>query len=175
MISNGAAVAIAVVSAAVAAAAAWRAAAWRESSSRREAAQLKRRLLCEQSRFRALGQKLTDGVIIANLRGEVIALNAVALELLGAAASDVVSGGGGLAVPSDPDRWRMQIQNYLKGHATGVIIDRRSADAPARHYRTHVEIFSDGCEEDVGVLILLKDVTAEFTLEKMAQKKQEAV
>lgn len=121
----------------------------------RQAGQLKE-LVRERVKLDTLFSSIPDGLVIANLRGQVLFVNPPALDILGIKAEDLKSRGRGMLEPADPDRFRMPVQEILKNHTQNRIMELHS-----NIYRTTVAMFSAPSGGDFGVLLILRDVTAE--------------
>ena len=124
----------------------------------------------ERARLQTLIEKLPDALIMTNMRGEVIYFNAAAMPLVGAAESDVRAGGRALFTPLQPDKWRMAVQTILKKHSSGQDLEVRGADGAASTFRTLVTMFNDAVTGDFGVLVMLRDVTAERRLDALKEE-----
>ncbi|MDX6770087.1 MAG: PAS domain-containing sensor histidine kinase [Elusimicrobiota bacterium] len=134
-------------------------------------AEAKAGLALERARLEALVEKLPDAIIMTNLRGEVVFLNAPALPLLGAGPRDAEPGRRALLVPRDPARWRARFQELLKAHSGGGVYEVAPAGGgPASSYKTAVSMFSDPVTGDFGVLMILRDVTAERRLDALKEE-----
>lgn len=125
----------------------------------------------ERARLETLVERIPDALVITNLRGEVVFLNAAALPLFGASREDVMSGGKGLLQPRDPSRWRMRVQDVLKAHTSGGIMELPGpGGGPPTSYRTTVTMFTDPVTGDFGVLMMLRDQTSEKKIEAMKEE-----
>ena len=124
----------------------------------------------ERARLQTLVEKLPDALIMTNMRGEVVYFNAPAMPLVGATPADVRSGGRALFTPLQPDKWRMPVQEILKKHSGGETFDFRGPDDAVAIYRTMVMMFNGAATGDFGVLVLLRDVTAESRLEALKEE-----
>jgi signal transduction histidine kinase len=83
----------------------------------------------------------------------------------------VVAGGKGLLQPRDPSIWRMRVQDVLKAHTTGVMMEFAAvAGGPPSSYRTTVAMFTDPVTGDFGVLMLLRDQTSEKRIDEMKEE-----
>lgn len=134
-------------------------------------AEAKAGLALERARLEALVEKLPDALIMTNLRGEVVFLNAPALPLLGANQRDAEAGRRGLLTPREPNKWRARFQELLKAHSGGGSLEVPSpSGGPALSYKTAVSMFSDPVTGDFGVLMILRDVTAERRLDAMKEE-----
>lgn len=156
-----------------------RMAGWRGLSRQFSRAQLdlqnaldeaKAELAQERGRLQTLIEKLPDALIMTNMRGEILFFNAGAMRILGAVPSDARAGGRALFEPVQPDRWRMAVQDILKKHSSGQFVETRGPGDAASTFRTLVTMFNDGSSGDFGVLILLRDVTAERRLDAMKEE-----
>jgi PAS domain S-box-containing protein len=133
-------------------------------------AEAKAGLSLERARLEALVEKLPDALIMTNLRGEVVFLNAPALPLLGAHQRDAESGRRGLLTPREPNRWRARFQELLKAHSGGGMLETQRPDGSPASYKTAVSMFSDPVTGDFGVLMMLRDVTAERRLDALKEE-----
>ncbi|MBI3565092.1 MAG: PAS domain-containing sensor histidine kinase, partial [Elusimicrobia bacterium] len=124
----------------------------------------------ERARLQTLVEKIPDALIMTNLRGEVVFFNSAAMAVLGARPSDVRGGGRALFSPIQPELWRMQVQDILKEHTAGRPIEIRGADDAVSTYRTLVTMFNDAATGDFGVLVMLRDVTAERKLDALKEE-----
>jgi PAS domain S-box-containing protein len=123
----------------------------------------------ERARLQTLIEKLPDALIMTNMRGEVIDLNLPAMPILGARKADVREGGRALFAPLEPERWRMPVQAILKKHSSGQAVEVASGGSVST-YRTMVTMFNDAATGDFGVLIMLRDVTAERRLDELKEE-----
>ncbi len=126
-------------------------------------------LAYERARLQTLIEKLPDALIMTNMRGEVIYFNLPAMPILGAAMADVREGGRALFSPLQPDRWRMPVQAILKKHSSGQAVEVRSGEDVST-FRTMVTMFNDAATGDFGVLVMLRDVTAERRLDALKEE-----
>lgn len=134
-------------------------------------AEAKAGLALERARLEALVEKLPDALVMTNLRGEVVFFNAPALPLLGATLRDAEPGGRALLVPREPMRWRAKFQELLKAHSAGGYLELSApGGGAAGTYKTAVSMFSDPVTGDFGVLMMLRDVTAERRLDEMKEE-----
>jgi len=125
----------------------------------------------ERARLETLVERIPDSLVITNLRGEVMFLNAAALPLFAATRDDVMGGGKGLLQPRDPSQWRLRVQDVLKAHTSGGIMELASpAGGPAVSYRTTVTMFTDPVTGDFGVLMMLRDQTSEKRIDAMKEE-----
>jgi PAS domain S-box-containing protein len=123
----------------------------------------------ERARLQTLIEKLPDALIMTNMRGEVIYFNAAAMPLVGAGEADVRPGGRALFAPVKPDKWRMPVQAILRKHASGQDFVFAAPGGASATYRTVVTMFNDATG-DFGVLVMLRDVTAERRLDALKEE-----
>ena len=125
----------------------------------------------ERARLETLVERIPDALVITNLRGEVVFLNAAALPLFSASREDIVPGGKGLLQPRDPARWRLRVQDVLKAHTSGGVMELASGTGgPTASLRTMVTMFTDPVTGDFGVLIMLRDQTAEKRIDALKEE-----
>lgn len=125
----------------------------------------------ERARLETLVERIPDAMVITNLRGEVLFLNAAALPLFSATREDVMTGGKGLLQPRDPSRWRLRVQDVLKAHTSGGVMELPSSlGGPPTSFRTTVTMFTDPVTGDFGVLMLLRDQTSEKRIEALKEE-----
>jgi PAS domain S-box-containing protein len=130
----------------------------------------KAELARERARLQTLIEKIPDALIMTNMRGDVQYFNAAAMPLLGASPADVRAGGRALFAPLQPEMWRMQVQDILKKHTLGLFFERVGKDEAILTYRSFVTMFSDAQSGDFGVLVTLRDVTAERRLDALKEE-----
>lgn len=124
----------------------------------------------ERARLQTLVEKIPDAIIMTNMRGEIMFFNAAAMAILGAKPADVRAGGRALFSPLQPEKWRMTVQDVLKKHSSGLPVEVRDADDSVSTFRTVVTMFNDALTGDFGVLLMLRDVTAERRLDAMKEE-----
>lgn len=127
-------------------------------------------LAIERVRLQTLIEKLPDALIITNLRGDVTFFNAAAMPLIGVGPQDVHPGGRALFSPIDPERWRMEVQSLLRRHSAGKAVEIPLPDGSVAIYSTTVAMFRDASSGDFGVLLMLRNVTAERRLEALKEE-----
>ncbi|MDE2142008.1 MAG: PAS domain-containing protein [Elusimicrobia bacterium] len=130
----------------------------------------KAELAIERARMQTLIEKIPDALIMTNMRGEVVFLNGAAMAVLGAKPADVRAGGRALFTPLQPDKWRMPVQEILKKHSSGKPVEVSGVDEAVATFRTVVTMFNDASTGDFGVLVMLRDVTAERRLDAMKEE-----
>ncbi len=123
----------------------------------------------ERARLQTIIEKMPDALIMTNMRGDVQFLNAAAMPLLGAKPEDVRAGGRALFTPLQPERWRLEVQDILKRHSLGLFFERHQ-DESTLTYKSFVTMFSDAASGDFGVLVALRDVTAERRLDALKEE-----
>lgn len=125
----------------------------------------------ERARLETLVERIPDALVITNMRGEVQFLNKAALPVFGGKLEETVSGGKGLLQPADASLWRLRVQDILKTHTTRGLVEMPGREGgSAKSYRTSVSMFTDPVSGDFGVLIMLRDQTAECRLEAMKEE-----
>ena len=142
-----------------------------QDDMRRALAEANAGLARERARLETLVERIPDSLVITNMRGEVMFLNAAAMPLFAATSEDLLPGGKGLLQPRDASRWRLRVQDVLKAHTSGGLMEIAGPEgASPKSYRTGVSMFTDPVSGDFGVLILLRDHTAEHRLELMKEE-----
>ncbi|MFI5363123.1 MAG: ATP-binding protein [Elusimicrobiota bacterium] len=124
----------------------------------------------ERERLQTLVEKLPDALIMTNMNGDVVYFNGPAMPLVGAVAEDVRPGVRALFQPLSPDKWRMAVQDILKKHTQGQPFEVRGPGDVVMTYRTEVSMFNDAGSGDFGVLVMLRDVTAERKLDALKEE-----
>jgi PAS domain S-box-containing protein len=127
-------------------------------------------LLRERIKIETIFAHLPDGLVITNLRGQVLFVNPPAMRIFGIASSELKSLGRGLLEPVDSDKLRMPVQEVLKNHTHSEVIE-----LPAGVFRTTVTMFSAPGGGDFGVLLILRDVTGERRLSALKEEFFQAV
>lgn len=120
---------------------------------------------------------LPDGLVITNLRGEVLFINPPAMDILGIKTEDLKAPGRGLLEVTDGDKFRMPVQEILKNHTHSDTMELPAPRDPGARafYKTTVKMFSLPGGADFGVLLLLRDVTSERRLDAMKEEFFQAV
>lgn len=127
----------------------------------------------EKVKIETVLQNVTDGLVLTNLRGEVLYINAPAMEFLGAKTGDVTAVDKGLYELVNKDQFRMKIQRILKSHTHSEVTELQimGEDGPAtRFFKTTVKMFTLPEEGDFGVALTLRDVTAEKNLAALKEE-----
>ena len=134
-------------------------------------------LLRERIKMETLFGALPDGLVITNLRGEVLFINPPAMDILGIKNEDLKAPGRGLLEVTDGDRFRMPVQEILKNHTHSDTMELPAPRDPGARafYKTTVKMFSLPGGVDFGVLLLLRDVTNERRLDAMKEEFFQAV
>jgi len=127
-------------------------------------------LALERVRLQTLIEKLPDALIITNLRGDVTFFSGAAMPIIGVSPADVQPGGRALFSPIHPERWRMEVQALLRRHSAGKPVEIPLPDGGVSVYSTTVTMFTDASSGDFGVLLMLRDVTAERRLEALKEE-----
>lgn len=128
-------------------------------------------LLRERIKIETIFAHLPDGLVITNLRGQVLFVNPPAMRIFGLASSELKALGRGLLEPLDSDKLRMPVQEILKNHTHSEVVE-----LPAGVFRTTVTMFSaPGDGGDFGVLLMLRDVTGERRLSALKEEFFQAV
>ncbi len=99
-----------------------------------------RRLARERARLASLVRSLPDGVVVTDLRGDVLACNDCARDILGS--------------QEGPDL-RMRVQEILKRRTQGELMDVTMPGGRGR-FLTTVKLFSGSEGEDLGVLVVMR-------------------
>lgn len=139
------------------------------SSLRRAQGDAQADLARERARLQILAERIPDALIMTNLRGEILFVNEAALPLLGGTPEEVRPGRG-LLEPKDPSAWRLRVQEMLKAHTAGGFIETSSGDGPPTTHATLVTMFNDPGTGDFGVLLLLRDATAQRSLDAVKEE-----
>lgn len=127
-------------------------------------------LLRERIKIETIFAHLPDGLVITNLRGQLLFVNPPAMRIFGIASSELKALGRGLLEPVDPDKLRMPVQDILKNHTHSEVVE-----LPAGVFRTTVTMFSAPGGGDFGVLLMLRDVTGERRLSALKEEFFQAV
>ncbi|MEK7383331.1 MAG: ATP-binding protein [Elusimicrobiota bacterium] len=130
----------------------------------------KAELAIERVRLQTLVEKLPDALIITNLRGDVAFFSAAAMAIIGVGPRDVQPGGRALFAPVKPERWRMEVQALLRRHSAGKPVEIAVPNGSALIYSTTVTMFGGASFGDFGVLLMLRDVTAERRLDALKEE-----
>lgn len=132
----------------------------------------------ERSKIDALVQNIVDGLVITNLRGEVLYMNAPAVEIFGAKPEEIRAANKGLFELIDQDQFRMKVQHILESNNHSEIMELhvpRPGGGSARFLKTTVTMFSAIGGEDYGVAIILRDISMERKIDTMKEEFFQAV
>lgn len=130
----------------------------------------------EQQKFEALIEALPDGLVITDLRGEVRHINRAALEIFGVSADEAQKGrvhellGG--------DAFRMRLQEILKNRTQSEVLElpiKRGEGAVSGYFKTLVALFSTPGADELGVLLVLRDVSAQRRVDALKEEFFQAV
>ena len=126
----------------------------------------------EKTKLETLIHNLPDGIVIANLKGEVLYLNSPAMEILGVrSASDGKPVGGLIEILRHPEL-REIVNKITEKHARSQVVE---IDVPGpkgpvkRYFHTTVTLYSLSHGKDHGILLLLRDVTADRQITQMKE------
>ena len=145
--------------------------------ARRRADKAEGALIQERVRLEALARSLPDAIVMTSLRGEVVALNEPALAVLGIRPEETLRDDQGLHRLTEPDRLRLAVQAILEKHTRAEAVELEVVGPEGsrlRSYRTTVSLL-DPPGSEVGVLLMLRDVTAERELPRMKEEFFQAV
>lgn len=140
--------------------------------------ELERELAKERVKIETLVQNINDGLVLTNLRGEVLFINTEAMEILGAKPEEVTAANKGLYELVNKDQFRMKIQRILKSHTHSEVTELQVLSDNNRqtcYFKTTVKMFSTPIDGDFGVALLLRDVTAEKKLDSLKEEFFQAV
>lgn len=130
----------------------------------------------EQQKFEALVEAIPDGLVITDLRGDVLHINRAALEVFGVSAEEAQKGrvhellGG--------ESFRMRLQDILKSRTQAEVLElplKRAEGAVSGYFKTLVSLFSAPGADELGVLLLLRDVTVERRVDSIKEEFFQAV
>lgn len=136
----------------------------------------KREAVKDKIKVETLIQHIPDGLVVTNLRGDVIYINQPAVDILGMKPEDAP--GRRLSDLLATNDTRMKIQDILKNHTQSDAIEMsvaRPTGVVASTFKTQVALFSSSGGEDLGVLLVLRDVTAERRLDALKEEFFQAV
>lgn len=126
----------------------------------------------EKTKLETLVHNLPDGVVLANLRGEVLYLNRPAMELLGVrGGADAASQEGLVQVLRHPEL-RDVVNRITEKHARQEVVEievQGPRGASRRYFNPTVTVYSLPHGEKRGILIFLRDVTLDRELTRMKE------
>lgn len=143
-----------------------------QSEAARLLADARGELARERVKLETVMGSVPDGLVVLNLRGDILYLNQAAAGMLGFEADEVRPSAHGIYEVLEPDRHRMRVQDILKNHTmrdTVEFPDPRGLK-PSRFYRTAVSMFSLQGQGEFGVLLALRDITRERELDAMKEE-----
>jgi two-component system phosphate regulon sensor histidine kinase PhoR len=125
--------------------------------------------LDERARLEALIRSIPDGVLISNLRGELLHGNSHAVRMLGLKQEDLKPGGPGLYELLPHDSLKRAVSHILEKQASEETVELE-VEGPgglsSRHFQTTASLFTNLEDQDLGVVIVIRDVTAEAELSR---------
>jgi PAS domain S-box-containing protein len=131
-----------------------------------------RQLLDERARVGALIHAIPDGVLLANLRGEVLYVNGPAVQMLGLKPEELKQGGAGLYAALPHEDLKRALERILEHQARQEIVDLE-IEGPkgrqVRHFKSTASLFTNLEDQALGVVVVIRDVTAEREVEKMKE------
>ena len=110
----------------------------------------------ERERLRGFLEHVSDALLLTNMRGDLIYFNASAGTLLGVPPGEATLEGPLLFAPSDPERWRMPVQEILKRHTSRRPVELTTAGGAVSRWQIEVRMFDQAPGNDLGVLVLLR-------------------
>ena len=121
-----------------------------------------REVTLERLRLEALVRHFEDGVVLCNLRGEVLRLNPAAQRLLGIAMDDL----SGVNTPEA----RAEVQRVLSSHTQSELVEMPRAGWPGAAAYVSVSVLAPGHTDDVSVLLILRDASARKRLDRVNEE-----
>lgn len=112
-----------------------------------------------------------DGVLLANMRGEVVLINEPARQFLG------VEGRSGLELAKDRP-FREKLQGILEDHTRSDAFEvrvRKAGGEVTRFVRPTVSVFPSSDTGEMSVLVVLRDVTGEKRIDEVKDEFFQAV
>lgn len=128
----------------------------------------KREAARERMKIETLVQNIPDGVVLTDLRGDVVYINAAARDILGAQETP-----GTKRDPAFSPEVRMRIQQILKSRTQREVLElpvRRPGGEATGFFKTHVALSQTAGGADLGVILVLRDVTAERGLDALKEE-----
>lgn len=126
----------------------------------------------EKAKVETLVYNIPDGIVMTNLRGEVLYVNTPAMSMLGIRPEEVAQANKGLFEIIRQDPLRRSVQNILEKHTHSEVVQVGIPGADgrgARFYHTSVTLFSSQDNKEHGVILMLRDVTLERELAAMKE------
>jgi two-component system sensor histidine kinase VicK len=128
-----------------------------------------KQLLDERARLEALIRSIPDGVLISNLRGEVLHGNSHAVRMLGLKQEDLKPGGPGLYELLPQESLKRAVARIFERQASEETVEL-DVEGPggrsSRHFKTTASLFTNLEDQDLGVVIVIRDMTAETELNR---------
>lgn len=141
------------------------------ASLRERETRLRARAAEDRARLESIIQHLPDGVIVTNFRWEVVAINPPAMDAFGIKLED--AGLKPLFELIRAEQLRGSIQELLEKRGRSAVVDVHvdGPDGPVtRFFETTVTLLSTGDSKEPGMLLTLRDVTAERELAKLKEE-----
>ena len=124
----------------------------------------------ESAKLDALIHAMPDGILLANLKGEVLTVNRPAAVMLGLAPEDLGGKGRAIFELVHQDKLRGVISRILEKRARHDIIEltiEGAGGSQNRVFVSSIQLVANPEDQDVGLLITLRDVTTERELERV--------
>ncbi|MDD5656167.1 MAG: ATP-binding protein [Elusimicrobia bacterium] len=126
----------------------------------------RRELERERVKLETVMGSVPEGLVVLNLRGDILYLNQAAVEILDLRAEEVRPAASGIFEVSQPDRHRLRVQQILKNHTMRDTVEFGAG----RFYRTAVNMFSLPGQAEFGVLLAMRDITDERQLDALKEE-----
>ena len=123
--------------------------------------QLKDKYVMEKVTVETLIRSIPEGVVMTDLRGDVVHINPPAMKILGVREEEIGRSNRGVFELIRQEPLRFAVQNILKKRTTSEVVEVPSAESNgegSRHYHTTVTMYSAPENKDFGVLILMRDI-----------------
>lgn len=131
-----------------------------------------RQLLDERARVGALIHAIPDGVLMADLKGEVLYANGPAVQMLGLKVEALRAGGLGLYAAIPQEDLKKALERILEHQARREIVELE-IEGPkgrqVRHFKSTASLYTNLEDQALGVVVLIRDVTAEREAEKLKE------
>lgn len=114
-------------------------------------------------------QNIPDGLVLTNLAGEVLYINPSGMEILGFKPET----GKGLREMIASPQLRARVHGIIEKHSVADVIElaaHKAGGSVPCFYKTRVTLLSNAAKEDIGVLLILRDVTWERKLDAMKEE-----
>ncbi|MBI4422751.1 MAG: hypothetical protein HY554_03435 [Elusimicrobia bacterium] len=127
------------------------------------------RVLSEKAKVETMVKTMPEGILLANLRGELEYINAPAIEALQLSAASARAKGASLHEFISQNQFRGALQRILgKKPGSDTIAVRRGAET--RYFKSQVALSTVGASQEAAVLVVLQDITAEHELERLKEE-----